>query len=316
LVAFPGEWPGGRVAGVLGSYAWFLGTMMIPLTMLYFPDGRLPTARWRWVGRSVWLAGVPILALAWVFGGEGLVPIESVRAVEGPVGAIGLVVVQAAAGVVFLAIPLSAVSLIHRYVLADAVVRQQLKWVAFGAVLTVLLLASDFFYTMPGYWEPFKEGLMFALLPLSTGIAILRYRLWDINVVIRKTLVYSLVTGTLAAVYYGSVLIGQRVLGGLTEGNGSIAIVLSTLLVAALFSPLRGRVQGGIDRRFFRRKYDARQVIAAFGERVRDLVELEALEQELVRVVQETVEPAEVTVWLREPADRSPAKSREEIIRQ
>src|SRR5690606_3630535 len=123
-------------------------------------------------------------------------------------------------------------------------------------------IASDFVYTAPGYWEPLKEGLMIGLMPITVGIAIFRYQLWDINVVIRKTLIYSVVTAILVVFYFGSVLLAQSVLGSLTDEQGPIAVVLSTLLTAALFSPLRWRVQNGIDRRFYRRKYDARQMIA------------------------------------------------------
>lgn len=293
------ELPLERPAAMLGNYAWFLGLAMFPLTMLYFPTGKPPTPPWRYLGWAIAASVVPVLALGWMIGPESTVPVENSSLVgEGIRRTLELVLILPVV-FIFLSIPLSAVSLIHRYLLADFIVRQQLKWFAYGAVLNTFGIASDFVYTAPGYWEPLKEGLMIGLLPITVGIAIFRYQLWDINVVIRKTLIYSVVTAILVVFYFGSVLLAQSVLGPLTDEQGPIAVVLSTLLTAALFSPLRWRVQNGIDRRFYRRKYDARQMIAQFAQSARNQVELEALQAELLRVVQDTVQPAQATLWLR-----------------
>jgi hypothetical protein len=138
-------------------------------------------------------------------------------------------------------------------------------------------------------------------IPAAIAIAILRYRLYDIDVIIRKTLLYGALTGLLALVYFGSVVLLQGLFEALTGQSSPIVIVISTLLIAALFIPLRRRLQRAIDRRFFRQKYDAQQVLAQFAKTARDEVELEALTAELARVTRETVQPESLTIWLREP---------------
>ena len=292
------ELPLERPAAMLGNYAWFLGLAMFPLTMLYFPTGKPPTPPWRYLGWAIAASVVPVLALGWMIGPESTVPVENSSLVgEGIRRTLELVLILPVV-FIFLSIPLSAVSLIHRYLLADFIVRQQLKWFAYGAVLNTFGIASDFVYTAPGYWEPLKEGLMIGLMPITVGIAIFRYQLWDINVVIRKTLIYSVVTSHSCRLLFWQCAPGAERARLMTDEQGPIAVVLSTLLTAALFLRCAG-VQNGIDRRFYRRKYDARQMIAQFAQSARNQVELEALQAELLRVVQDTVQPAQATLWLR-----------------
>ncbi len=208
------------------------------------------------------------------------------------------------------------VSQVYRYrKISTLEERQQTKWVVFalGIFISVLLLTPavpSLFPTLAvatsgRFWFDFVGNgvvgiLIPALLPLAMGVSILRYRLWDIDVIIRKTLVYAVLTGLLALVYFGTVVILQTLLGSLSGEQAPVFIVLSTLLTAALFSPLRRRVQVVIDRRFFRRKYDAAETLAAFGATARDEVELDALTAELLRVVDETMQPQRVSIWLRE----------------
>ena len=201
---------------------------------------------------------------------------------------------------------------IYRYRrISTPVERQQTKWVVFGAAVALLgfllvFLTSEFFPVerlalLPSVFGITSIYLLLLLIPLSMAIAVLRYRLWDVDVLINKTLVYGLVTGTLAAVYTGCVVGLQALLRGLFNQTSYIAIVVSTLVIAALFQPLRKRIQAVIDRRFFRRKYDAARTLASFSATLRNELDLSQLSEQLVAVVQETMLPAHVSLWLREP---------------
>ncbi len=192
----------------------------------------------------------------------------------------------------------------------SAVEKQQVKWFVFGMALLLVELAIVALVP-PDEASLYLQdlfGLVLLVIPISIGIAILRYRLWDIDVIIRKTLVYTVLTALLALVYFGSVVLLQRLFGTLTGVEQSpLAVVVSTLVIAALFTPLRRRIQAWIDRRFFRKKYDAEQVLARFALTARDETDLDALTSELVRVVQETMQPEHVSVWL---VDTAPIQGR------
>ncbi len=203
---------------------------------------------------------------------------------------------------------------VYRYIwVSGPIQRQQTKWVVFSLICIIVVGFGALFMQVvfPSQMQPdsliFVIGqiavapLSFLLIPLSIGMAILRYRLWDIDAIINRTLVYGALTATLVLVYFGSVVGLQRVLTPLIGQDSQVAIVASTLAIAALFNPLRRRIQAFIDRRFYRRKYDAAQVLAAFAATARDEVDLDKLTAELVHVVEETLQPEHVSLWLREP---------------
>jgi len=212
---------------------------------------------------------------------------------------------------VFIGMVLSLVwSQVYRYRrVSSSAQRQQTKWVVFG---TTLAVAGSFPFQLPldlsliGGDTPFvllilKAGfaLSFLLVPLSIGVAVLRSHLFDIDVLINRTLVYGSLTAMLVALYFGGIVALQRVFVALTGERSTLAVVASTLAIAALFSPLRRRIQSFIDRRFYRRKYDARKTLEAFSAKLRDETDLEALINELVGAVRETMQPAHAGLWLR-----------------
>jgi hypothetical protein len=218
--------------------------------------------------------------------------------------------------VILLMLPLcmlaSALSLVLRYRRSGGEEREQIKWIAFAAsvvgLLYLITMVSSLTYSGP--WgaagTPLWLGLLqqaalasFTAVPIAVGFAVLKYRLYDIDIVINRTLVYGTLTITLVALYFGGIVVLQRVFVLLTGQQSTLAVVASTLAIAALFVPLRRRVQGFVDRRFYRRKYDARKTLEAFSAKLRDETDLEALNNDLVGVVRETMQPAHVSVWLR-----------------
>jgi hypothetical protein len=211
-------------------------------------------------------------------------------------------VTEITAILVFLVSPASMVVRLRR---SRGRERLQVKWVAYAAVLTATSFATSFLATLlPGGQIVadffFLVGVAgYTGIPVAAGIAILRYRLYEIDILINRTLVYGSLTVMLAAVYAGSIVILQGFLRALTGQESQLAIVDSTLAVAALFTPLRRRLQSFIDRRFYRRKYDARKTLEAFSAKLRDETDLDALVDELVGVVKETMYPAHVSLWLR-----------------
>jgi hypothetical protein len=206
----------------------------------------------------------------------------------------------------------SALSLVMRYRRSRGVEREQITWIAFAAsaVGLLYLIAMVGSFTYPGPWDapgtPLWLGLLqqaalvsFTAVPIAVGFAVLKYRLYDIGLLINRTLVYGSLTVTLVALYFGGIVVLQRVFVLLTGQQSTLAVVASTLAIAALFNPLRRRVQGFVDRRFYRRKYDARKALEAFSTKLKNETDLEALNNDLVGVVRETMQPAHVSVWLR-----------------
>ncbi len=281
-----------RLVTLLGT----LGALSFVALLLVFPNGRF-VPRWT---RYLLLTLVVLAAAEQVVVAAGL--------------GLEMGTYSVAFLVVFLMVCFVAVGAqVYRYRrMSDPVQRQQTKWVVLGMAGTVLAMLAYFFLfepiglaLQPG-WLKFRivaTAIMLAmilLVPLTLAFAILRYRLWDIDVIVRRTLVYAVLTATLALVYFGSVTLLTGLFSSITGQQSALAIVVSTLLIAALFSPLRRQVQNWIDRRFFRKKYDAQQVLARFAVTARDETDLDALTAELTQVIQETLQPEHVSIWLRD----------------
>src|SRR5215204_4909293 len=305
LLAQPNSLPAGEAPVWIVS--WILPIIIGLQAFLYllFPTGRLPSRRWRWVA---WLTGTLVLVgvISGAFSTGALMgilgPIRNPLGIEGFTGVyIALVVIisTVALGVVVL-------SVFMRLRHATGVERQQIKWFAYAAAASViaggLAYLPPIVVDTPLWFERTGFALNIAFIPaipIAIGIAILRYRLYDIDLLINRTLVYGSLTATLAAVYAGSVVGLQAALRILTGQESTLAVVASTLAIAALFSPLRHRVQGFVDRRFYRSKYDARKTLEGFSAKLRDETDLDAVDNELVGVVRETMQPAHVSLWLR-----------------
>jgi len=198
-----------------------------------------------------------------------------------------------------------ALALFIRYQRADDTQREQIKWLLYACAVFVVVYVGGLVNgvagsnSLGGYIWGILFGLSLLMLPAAIGIAVLRYRLYEIDVVINRTLVYGSLTAVLVTVYFGGVVGSQYVFRALTGGESQLAVVASTLAIAALFNPLRRRIQSFIDRRFYRGKYDARKTLERFSATLREETDLEALNHELVEVVRETMQPARVSLWLR-----------------
>jgi hypothetical protein len=289
-----------------------LASLIFPsLLLLWFPGGQLLSRGWRFLYIWLFLASA-VLSLAlfqpgpnWN-GGEATGGI----AINNPYGwlptdALSFLVPLAFLSIVLIMI-LAAVSLIPRYRSSEHVVRLQLRWFVLGGFAFVILTFVPTFFIGRAQLETGIDFLIYilgslAIVPLyiAVGIAILRYRLYDIDVIIRKTLQYGLLSGLLALVYFGTVLILQTVSGSLIGEQSPVVIVISTLVIAALFGTLRVRVQHVIDRRFFRSKYDAQQVLDQFARAARDETDLDQLKGQLLEAVDSTMRPEQVGLWLR-----------------
>ena len=292
----------GDTDGIAAYAAWLANWAWIPAIVpaftilpLLFPTGSALSPRWRVLVWTAVVAGAVTLAGTAFAPG----PLMGYPAVVNPI-AIDSPLVEVAGGVGFaLLVPTalaSIVSLAIRFRRSHGAERQQLKWVAAAAVLLPVAFVGFGLSEQGGFLI-----LLFGLLIVAGAVAIamLRYRLYDIDVVINRALVYGALTATLAGTYLASVLLLQLALSGLTAGNG-LAVAASTLAAAALFQPARRRIQATVDRRFFRRKYDATRTVERFAARLRDEVDLDALGSELRAVVAETMQPRHVSLWLRE----------------
>ena len=302
LLAQPGTLIGGEAAAWILSWGWVLAVGFIVFLSLLFPDDRLPSRRWRWFA---WLSLILIITGAvWGAFTPGL--ILSLGRINNPLGVEGLPNVWKLTQTLMLTlIFVSAASLFMRLRRASGVERQQIKWFTYTGVVasSAALITYTISEPIGALWLKWVGYVVMqsALIgmPISMGIAILRYRLYDIDVIINRTLVYGSLTATLVTLYFGGIVVLQRIFVLLTGQQSTLAVVASTLLIAALFTPLRRRIQTFIDSRFYRRKYDARKTLEAFSARLREETDLEALRGDLVGVIAETMQPVHVSLWLR-----------------
>ena len=314
----PNTVPFPAVIYALAEWLWLpnVGLLAIYLLLL-FPDGRPPSSRWR---PLAWLSGAVIVLLAVdsVLAPGELTDLEGVRNPLGLEGAPWLVDAEIVLLLLFVACILaSAASLIFRYRHSGGEVREQIKWIALAGSFVGLLLSTVLGLiivaeVMRGSGSPtplWLQGLLFVMLlsfavvPVALGFAVLKYRLYDIDVLINRALVYGSLTAMLAVVYVGSVVGLQATLRALTGQESTLAVVASTLAIAALFNPLRGWVQAFVDRRFYRRKYDAAKTLAAFNARLREETDQDTLSDDVVGVAIATVQPEHISLWLRPNAE-------------
>jgi hypothetical protein len=293
--------PGSLVAPLTIAHVFGLGNQaalgLAPFLLLLFPTGRLPSRRWRPLAWISALSGMTIAVLVFFYGSPD------------KVGGVVTIAAMTTVSVILVTFILSAISLVIRFRAARGTQRQQLKWFALAAVFAVLVFVMG---TALGLERSFSETLWTlinavsnAFLYSAVGIAILRYRLYDIDRIINRALVYGSLTVFLALVYFGGVVTTQTIFRAITgqERLSQLAVVISTLAIAALFNPLRRRIQNVIDRRFYRRKYDAAKTLESLSTKLRDETDLDELSGDLVRVVRETIQPEHVSLWLREPGE-------------
>jgi len=308
LLAQPGSLPAGQAAAWVSSWLWVPFTVLMLFFLLLFPDGRLPSGRWRsfaWLVGIAAIVGIAVQALLPVPTCE-VCPIENTLGIEGLESVAELVDALVEAFLVGVLGSLALASLFLRFRRASGVEHQQIKWLVF--IFSVLFLGATLAYIVysatEARWAWSVGQSLLAVgsvgVPIAMGVAILRYRLYDIDSLINRTLVYGSLTLLLAAVYFGGVTLTEAIFRTLTgqEEQPQLAIVVSTLVIAALFTPLRRRIQSFIDRHFYRRKYDAGKTLEAFSAKLREETDLDTLNNELVGVVRETMQPAHVSLWL------------------
>jgi len=295
--------PGGALAAWCAMLAQNSFPVSILFLVLLFPDGMLPSRRWRPLS---WAMGM-FLASTLVVGALSPGPFPDFPSASNPFGVEGATVsgpLLAAGQLGALAcVIVTLLSLIVRFYFSRGEERLQLKWFTYAAVVglsTPLLLSS----LVPAVFQAVGEfawTLGFLSLPVSAGVAVLKYRLYEIDLIINRTLVYGPLTAMLVALYFGGVVILQYAFRTLAGSESQLAIVASTLLIAALFNPLRRRVQNFIDHSFYRRKYDAAKTLEAFSAKLRDEPDIDALNSELLSTVRETMQPEHASLWLRKP---------------
>jgi len=297
-----------RLAALAGDSLWAVGlALAVTLPLLLLPNGRLRSRRWRVVVVAS-VAGTAMNVVGWCLSPDPMTqtlrPVAKPFALDGWAGSAATVVHWVGWVMTFASIPAAAVCLVLRFRASRGIERQQLRWVAAGATAAVvgplLLIPLEAFGLLPTV-DAFSWPLLLSV-PVAIAVAVLRYRLWDLDRLVSRTVTYALVTALLVLPYLVIVLAATQ----LIEGSGSLAVAAATLAAAATFSPLRRRVQDLVDRRFNRRRYDAARTVDAFAVRLREQVDLDALHGELLGVVDQTMQPTQASLWLRPAADPRP----------
>jgi hypothetical protein len=302
IITSPGALPLSHAMAWLSSATFAIGPVIdFILIPLYFPDGRLVSRRWDLVA---WFSVGSLLLFTVLY---AIAPGEAVNdsGIQNPLGVEALRPFMEAFDPFFFVWYLSLIlaaagSLVVRFLRSVGEERQQLKWFTYAAAFVpVWFLVNSPIQAAVPHLFAVMDSLVIAAVPIAAGIAILRYRLYDIDIIINRTLVYGVLTLTLALIYFGGILLAQTTLRAVSGQESSLAVVASTLVIAALFNPLRRRIQGFIDRRFYRRKYDAAKTLEAFSARLREETDLDRLGGELISVVRETMQPQHASLWLR-----------------
>jgi hypothetical protein len=293
--------PGGEALAWLTSWVWVGGLGLIVYLDLLFPNGRLPSARWRWFARFTAIALLPAAILAAL--SPGLILSSTLH---NPLGIEELPnASKTIEAFMYALVVVGASSMLARLRHAGRIEGQQIKWFAYATAVAISgVILKNTVYPAVGVIWVWWVGLILTTVgvgssPVAMGLAIFRYRLYQIDILINRTLVYGSLTAVLVAVYLGGVVFLQYAFRSLTGEGSQLAVVASTLIIAALFIPLRRRIQSFIDRRFYRSKYDARKTLEAFSAKLRDETDLTTLSDDLTSVVRETMQPAHVSLWLR-----------------
>src|SRR5215207_2615869 len=293
--------PAGEAFAWLTSWVWVFGLGLIVYLDLLFPNSRLPSARWRWFARFTAIVLLPAAILAAL--SPGLILSSTLN---NPLGIEALPnASKEIEAFMYALVAVGASSMLARLRHAGTIERQQIKWFAYATAVAISgVILKNVVYPPLGVMWVWWVGLILTAVgvvssPIAMALAILRYRLYQIDIIINRTLIYGSLTATLVALYFAVVVLLQSLFVVLIGEKSTLAVVASTLVIAALFNPFRRRIQSVVDRRFYRRKYDARKTLESFSTRLRNETDLDAVSGNLVGVVRETMQPAHVSLWLR-----------------
>jgi hypothetical protein len=302
VLLVPGSVPAADVLAWIAIWAWVPGFVpLLTFSLLLFPDGHLPSPRWRpvaWLSFvAMALLAIPVALAAWPYRGVALTgsldEIHGLLDVAGALQFVGLLLL------VVLAVA-SIASIVIRFRRSKGLERQQLRWFTYAAIVEITFFVASAFLQPPSGAGLVAAVVIVPLLPLATGIAILRYRLYDLDRIVSRTIAYALVSGVLLTIFGASILVLTAILATFTQGQ-TVAVAASTLAVFALFQPVLRRVRRAVDRRFDRARYDADRTAAAFAERLRDEVDIATVTGDLDRTVRGAMRPAVMGLWLRGP---------------